>query len=150
MAYATFSTTGLDGDYAYLSAMGVEFVSEPTTAPNGERFVFMKDRDGSFLKWIEESGPITSGSDLQRMVNVNMNVADLVRSREFYNLLGFVAEEDSSQAGSGDFAAAHGFNHSIEFEGMDLKLTGPGGVALQLRQWETPYNNEPPYGGPVR
>jgi catechol 2,3-dioxygenase-like lactoylglutathione lyase family enzyme len=149
MAYGTFATTDLDGDYDYLNAMGVEFVSAPTTAPNGERFVFMKDQDGTFLKWIEESGPTTTGSDLQRMVNVNMNVADLERSREFYGLLGFVIEEDSSQAGSGDFAAAHGFNHPIEFEGVDLTLTGPGGVVLQLRQWKTPYNDEPPYGGPV-
>jgi catechol 2,3-dioxygenase-like lactoylglutathione lyase family enzyme len=149
MAYATFSTTDLDGDYAYLSAMGVEFVSEPTTAPNGERFVFMKDQDGTFFKWIEESGPTTTGSDLQRMVNVNMNVADLERSREFYRLLGFVIEEDSSQAGSGDFAAAHGFDHPIEFEGVDINPSSPGGAVVQLRQWKTPYNDEPPYGGPV-
>jgi catechol 2,3-dioxygenase-like lactoylglutathione lyase family enzyme len=150
MAYGTFSTTDLDGDYGYLSAMGVEFVSAPTTAPNGERFVFFKDETGTFYKLIEEVGPTTSGSDLTRMVNVNMNVADLERSREFYALLGWDIQEDRSQAGSGQFAEAHGFDHPIAFEGVDAKLTaGAESHAIQLRQWEKPYNGEAPYGGPV-
>lgn len=154
MAYATYATTDLNGDYAYLSSNGVEFVSAPTTAPNGDRFVFFKDETGTFYKLIEESGPTTAGADLTRMVNVNLNVADLERSREFYSLLGFVLEEDSSQAGSGEFAAAYGFDHPIEFEGLDMKLagglpSGSNGAVIQLRQWKTPYNPEAPYGGPV-
>jgi len=154
MAYATFATTDLDGDYAYLQAMDVEFVSAPTTAPNGERFAFFKDETGTFYKLIEESGPTTPEADLTRMVNVNLNVADLERSREFYRLLGFVLEEDSSQVGSGELAAAYGFDQPIEFEGLDMKLagglpSGPGGAVIQLRQWKTPFNPEAPYGGPV-
>jgi catechol 2,3-dioxygenase-like lactoylglutathione lyase family enzyme len=47
MAYATYSTTNLDGDFAHLKAKGVEFVSAPTQAPSGERFVFLKDQDGA-------------------------------------------------------------------------------------------------------
>lgn len=156
MAYATYSTADLDGDYAYLMSQGVEFVSEPTTAPNGERFVFLKDQDGTFLKLIEESGTATEGPDLVRYVNTNMNVADLERSREFYRLLGFIEEEDGSQEGAGPFAEAHGFDDPIAFEGLDVSLPGNGApfggddeATLQLRQWETPFNGAPPYSPPV-
>ena len=94
---------------AHLMGEGVEFVSAPTTAPNGERFVFLKDQDGTFLKLVEDLAgePVNPGPpNLVRLVNVNMNVADLERSREFYRLLGFTEEEDGSQQGSGTFAEA--------------------------------------------
>ena len=157
MAYATYSTSDLDGDYAYLMGEGVEFVSEPTTAPNGERFMFLKDQDGTFIKLIEELGaPPTAGPDLVRYVNTNMNVADLERSREFYRLLGFTEEEDGSQKGSGEFAKAHGFKGLIEFEGADVSLpaslppfVGDNEATLQLRQWKTPFDSDPPYSPPV-
>lgn len=156
MAYATYSTTDLEGDYTYLMGQGVEFVSPPTTAPNGERFVFLKDQDGTFLKLIEESGDTTDGPDLVRLVNTNMNVADLDRSREFYRLLGFTDEEDGSQEDSGAFAEAHGFDGPIKFDGVDVSLPGslPPFVGnpkatLQLRQWKTPFNSAPPYSPPV-
>ena len=152
MAYATYSTTDLDGDFAYLQSQGVEFVSAPTTAPNGERFVFLKDQDGTFLKLIETAegeGP-TPGPDLVRLVNTNMNVADLDRSREFYRLLGFTESAPGSQAESGDFAAAHGFDGEIVFEGEDVSLgDGTDGATLQLRQWLSPYDDAPSYPPPV-
>jgi catechol 2,3-dioxygenase-like lactoylglutathione lyase family enzyme len=157
MSYATYSTADLDGDYAYLMGEGVEFVSAPTMAPNGERFTFLKDQDGTFIKLIEESGgPPTTGPDLVRLVNTNMNVADLERSREFYRLLGFTESDPGTQAGSGDFAAAHGFDDPIAFEGVDVSLPGTGApfggddeATLQLRQWKTPFNSAPPYSPPV-
>jgi catechol 2,3-dioxygenase-like lactoylglutathione lyase family enzyme len=158
MAYATYATTDLDGDYAYLMSQGVEFVSEPTTAPNGERFVFLKDQDGTFFKLIEEPGDPTDGPDLVRLVNTNMNVADMERSLEFYRLLGFTENENDSQQGEGQFAEAHGFDESIEFEGVDVSLPGtdlplpfggdPEGT-LQLRQWKMPFDFAPPYDGKV-
>ena len=152
MAYATYSTTDLDGDFAYLQSNNVEFVSAPTTAPNGERFVFLKDQDGAFLKLIEtdEGEAPTPGPNLVRLVNTNMNVVDLERSREFYRLLGFTESESSSQAGSGEFAAAHGFDGSMEFEGEDLSLgEGTDGATIQLRQWKRPYDDAPSYPPPV-
>ena len=157
MTYATYSTTDLDGDYNYLKGLGVEFVSAPTTAPNGERFVFLKDQDGTFLKLIEESGnPPTPGPDLVRLVNTNMNVTDLERSREFYRLLGFTEEEDGSQRGGGRFAKAHGFKGLIKFEGKDVSLPGTGApfggddkATLQLRQWARPFDGSPAYSPPV-
>lgn len=152
MAYATYSTTDLDGAFAYLRSKRVEFVSVPTTAPNGERFVFLKDQDGAFLKLIEtaEGKAPTPGAHLVRLVNTNMNVADLQRSREFYRLLGFTESEPGSQAGSGEFAAAHGFEGPIEFEGEDVSLgEGTDGARLQLRQWKIPYDDAPPYPPPV-
>ena len=152
MAYATYSTTDLDGDYAYLKSKGVEFVSAPAKAPNGERFVFLKDQDGTFLKLLqttEGDGP-TPGPDLVRLVNTNINVTDLQRSREFYRLLGFTKSKPISQAGAGEFAAAHGFNGPIAFKGEDVSLgVGTDGATLQLRQWINPYDDSPAYPPPV-
>jgi len=162
MAYATYSTSNLDSDYAYLAGQGIEFVSPPASAPNGERFVFLKDQDGTFLKLVEDAAgqPATPGAtNLLRLANVNMNVADLERSREFYRLLGFTESAPGSQAGSGAFAAAHGFDGPIDFMGLDVSLPGfdgnlpfpvgdPAGT-LQLRQWKTPFHPSPPYSPPV-
>lgn len=162
MAYATYATSDLDGDYAYLLGQGIRFVSAPATAPNGERFVFLKNQDGTFLKLVEDSagGPVNPRpTNLGRLVNVNMNVADLERSREFYRLLGFTEAEPGTQAGSGSFAKAHGFDGPIGFEGTDVSLPGfdgnppfpvgdPNGT-LQLRQWKTPFDSSPPYSPPV-
>ncbi|MDH3642831.1 MAG: VOC family protein, partial [Gammaproteobacteria bacterium] len=152
MAYATYSTTDLDGDFAYLQSKGVEFVSAPATAPNGERFVFFKDQDGAFFKLIAtaDGDEPTAGPDLVRLVNTNMNVSDLERSREFYRLLGFTESAPDSQAGSGEFAAAHGFDGPIEFEGVDVSLgEGTDGATIQLRQWKSPFDDAPPYPPPV-
>ncbi|MDH3642485.1 MAG: VOC family protein [Gammaproteobacteria bacterium] len=152
MAYGTYSTTDLDGDYAYLQSKDVQFVSPPATAPNGERFVFFKDQDGAFFKLIAtaEGEEPTAGPNLVRLVNTNMNVTDLERSREFYRLLGFTESAPGSQAGSGEFAAAHGFDGSIEFEGEDVSLgEGTDGATLQLRQWKSPFDDAPPYPPPV-
>jgi catechol 2,3-dioxygenase-like lactoylglutathione lyase family enzyme len=152
MAYGTFSTTDLDGDYAYFQEKGIEFVSAPATAPNGERFVFLKDQDGTFIKLIEttEGDAPTPGPDLVRLVNTNMNVTDMERSREFYRLLGFTESEPDSQAGSGEFAAAYGFDGPIEFEGVDVSLgEGTDGATIQLRQWKTPFDDAPSYPRPV-
>lgn len=162
MAYATYATSDLDGDYAYLQGQGIEFVSAPATAPNGERFVFLKDQDGTFLKLVEDpaAAPESSGTtNLLRLANVNMNVGDLERSREFYRLLGFTTSAPGAQAGSGAFAEAHGFDDPIEFEGVDVSLPGfdgnlpfpvgdPAGT-LQLRRGKTPFDPSPPYPPPV-
>ena len=152
MTYATYSTPDLDGDVEYLVSKGVEFLSPPTTAPNGERFAFFKEQDGAFLKLIqaEEVEEKDAHPNLIRLVNTNMNVSDLERSREFYRLLGFTESVPCSQAGSGDFAAAHGFDGPIEFEGEDISLgEGTDGATIQLRRWKTPYDAAPPYPPPV-
>ncbi len=152
MAYATYSTTDLDGAYSFLQSKAVEFVSQPATAPDGERFVFMKDQDGAYLKLIQtDAGEGSySGANLVRLVNTNMNVSDLQRSREFYRLLGFTESKPAAQAGAGGFAAAHGFAGAIEFDGEDISLgAGTDGATLQLRQWKTPYDSAPPYPPPV-
>jgi len=151
MAYATYATADLDAYVADLRAKGVAFVSAPATAPDGERFVFMKDQDGAFLKLVETAGGGASpGRGLVRLMNTNMNVSDLERSREFYRLLGFSESAPRSQAGAGEFAAAHGFDGPIEFEGLDISLgEGTDGATLQLRRWKRPYDDAPPYAPPV-
>ena len=114
--------------------------------------MFLKDPDGAFLKLVETMEDERSGPSphLQLLVNTNMNVSDLERSREFYRLLGFTESKPGSQAGSGDFAAAHGFAGPIEFVGEDVSLgEGTDGATLQLRQWKTPYDGAPSYPPPV-
>ncbi len=107
---------------------------------------------------MEEAGESTEGPDLVRLVNTNMNVADLERSRAFYRLLGFTEETPASQRGSGPFAKAHGFKGPIAFDGVDVSLPGSatplpfGGddeATLQLRQWRKPFDDSPPYSPPV-
>jgi catechol 2,3-dioxygenase-like lactoylglutathione lyase family enzyme len=158
MAYATYATSRLDADYAYLKGQGITFVSAPATAPNGERFAFLKDPDGTFLKLVEAPGTsaVSSGTtNLSRLANVNINVADLERSREFYRLLGFSQLQTNAQAGDGTFARAHGFDRPIAFREANVSL--PGGTApvgdpqgtLQLRQWSSPFDARPPYAPPV-
>ena len=150
MTYATYATTDLQGDYEYLIANGVEFLSPPTTAPNGENFTFMKDQDGAFIKLLECDGEASGKPNLQRLVNTNMNVTDLERSIEFYRLLGFCESNPNAQSGDGDFAAAHGFTSAIAFDGIDVSLgEGTDGATLQLRQWQTPFDDAPPYAPPV-
>jgi catechol 2,3-dioxygenase-like lactoylglutathione lyase family enzyme len=114
--------------------------------------VFFKEPDGAYLKLIQtaETGKSDSSPNLVRLANTNMNVSDLERSREFYRLLGFTESEPASQAGAGEFAAAHGFDTPIEFEGIDVTLGGGAEPAtLQLRQWIRPYDDAPPYPPPV-
>ncbi len=153
MTYATYSTTDLDGDYAFLQSKGVDFLSAPATAPNGERFVFLKDQDGIFLKLIQvdNGDKPTPGCNLVRLANTNMNVTDLERSREFYRLIGFSESAPGAQAGSGEFAAAHGFDEPIEFDGEDITLIGENDerATLQLRRWHSPYDDAPAYAPPV-
>ncbi|MEM9623834.1 MAG: VOC family protein [Pseudomonadota bacterium] len=153
MAYATYSTTDLDGAYNYLQANGVNFLSPPAQAPNGERFVFLQEQDGAFLKLIETTPAAENaepGANLVRLVNTNMNVSDMERSREFYRLIGFSESVPAAQAGDGEFAAAHGFDSTIRFDGQDISLgEGTDGATLQLRQWQNPYDGEQPYPPPV-
>ena len=152
MTYATYATADLDGDFDYLQAQGVAFVSAPAAAPNGERFVFLRDPDGAFLKLVQsdEGGQAASRPNLMRLANTNMNVTDLQRSREFYRLLGFTESAPGALSGDGAFAAAHGFDGRIEFDGVDVSLgDGTDGATLQLRQWRQPFDGAPPYPPPV-
>ena len=152
MAYATYACADIEADYHYLKSQGVDFVSPPATAPNGERFVFFKEPDGAFIKLVhsDTEAPPATPPNLLRLENTNMNVTDLERSREFYRLLGFTESKPAAQAGDGAFAEAHGFTGHIEFEGEDISLgAGTDGATLQLRQWRQPYDHAPPYPPPV-
>lgn len=152
MTYATYATTDLERDYDFLRARGVEFLSAPATAADGERFVFLREPDGAFWKLIQEGEPGAAAKtpNFTRLVNTNVNVADLERSREFYRLLGFTESLPRSLQAAGEVAAAHGFTQPIEFSGEDVSLgAGTDGATLQLRQWRTPFDPAPPYAPPV-
>lgn len=152
MAYATYGTTDLDGDVAYLKSEGVELVSAPATAPGGERFVFLKGPDGTFFKLVQDDDgeAPTDTADLTRLLNTNMNVSDMRTSRGFYRMLGFTESENSSQRGSARLGRAYGLRRAIKFKGKDVSLgAGTDGATLQLRRWKRPYDDAPPYPLPV-
>ena len=152
MTYASYATADLDGAYTFLRSQGVEFLSAPAVAPDGERFCFFKEPDGAFWKLLQAEVGDTGGTppQLVRLVNTNMNVSDLERSREFYRLLGFSQSAPGAMSGSGDFAAAHGFEGTIAFDGEDVSLgEDTDGATLQLRRWLNPFDGDAPYAPPV-
>ncbi len=152
MAYATYASADLDGAIDYLTGQGVKFLSAPVTVANGERFVFMQEPDGAYIKLVASAAQPVSpyGAQLVRLVNTNMNVSDLERSREFYRLLGFTESKADAQAGEGALSAAYGFTGPIAFTGVDVSLgEGTDGATIQLRQWLHPYDDAAPYPPPV-
>jgi len=69
MAYVTLMTTSLITDYKLLKAQGAEFLSAPYGAP-GNRFVFMRDPDGVYLKLEESTTPKSGSSDATNIVGM--------------------------------------------------------------------------------
>ena len=110
MAYATLMTTDLSADVALLKSQGVTFLSEPYGAP-GNRFVFMRDPDGVYLK-LEES-PIPRGSASQDtthivgMPYIGINVSNVGHSVAFYKQFGYT--EDFLKAEFKDYRHRYGF-----------------------------------------
>ena len=86
MAYAALSTSTFEEDYNYLLEEGISFVSEPY-GEEGERFVFMKDPDGVFLKLTEDKSldAIDDGSptNISSMPYIGVNVSDFQESLSF-------------------------------------------------------------------
>jgi catechol 2,3-dioxygenase-like lactoylglutathione lyase family enzyme len=153
MAYATLMTTDLDSDYQYLNGKGHKFLSEPYGTP-GNRFVFMRDPDGVFLK-LEES-PIPRASDnthathIVGMPYIGINVSDLENSIQFYRRFGYthvrrINEQEMSEAE----AAAWGFSEPVRYKGADVAINRGDRHRLRLLQWLQPFNPEPAYPPPI-
>lgn len=153
MAYATLLTADLMSDYALLKAQGVSFLTEPHGAP-GNRFVFMRDPDGIYLK-LEESSiprPASGGSQthILGMPYIGINVSDVKASVRFYEHFGYssvrwINEQTLSAAES----AAWGFDHPVRYRGADIAITRGDHHRLRLLQWLEPYDPEPAYPPPI-
>lgn len=154
MAYAAILSTDFLNDYAYLRQQGVDFLSEPFGS-SGQRFVFMRDPDGVYLKLLEGVGGSETPSDERSNVNINampyigVNVSDFDVSLNFYKSLGYTEVEMLPERGSLAEARAYGMDRSFEIRGADISLPGGDGNTLRLVQWIVPFDPSPPYPAPI-
>lgn len=153
MAYATLMTTDLVADYQYLKAQGAEFLSEPYGAP-GNRFVFMRDPDGVFLKLEESAIPRFAGNTesthIVGMPYIGINVSDIEASIRFYQRFGYsnIRRINEQTLGKAE-AAAWGFGGPVRYKGADVALNRGDRHRLRLLQWLEPFNPEPAYPPPI-
>ena len=154
MAYAALSTADFTQDYATLRSRGVEFLSEPY-GEDGERFVFMQDPDGVYLKLLEspatssEASTNASGLNINAMPYVGVNVSDFDTSLAFYQSLGYTDIEMLPEQGTLAEAEAYGLNQPFRIRGADISIPRGDRNALRLIQWLSPFDAEPPYPPPI-
>ena len=153
MAYATLMTANVTSDYALLKSQGVEFLSEPYGAP-GNRFVFMRDPDGTYLK-LEESAipslkPNTEQTQIMGMPYIGINVSDIEASVDFYRLFGYEhVRWINEQTLSAEESAAWGFDQQVIYRGADIAITRGDHHRIRLLQWVKPFDPEPAYPPPI-
>lgn len=152
MAYAALSTTDFSADYALLRDKGVAFLSEPF-GQVGQRFVFMQDPDGVYLKLIEADSQ-TNASDttvthIQAMPYIGINVSDFDSALKFYQSLGYTDVKMLASQGSLPEAQAYGLKQAFTIKGADVSLPGGDRNSLRLIQWIDPYDSDPTYPAPI-
>ena len=153
MAYATLMTGDLRSDYALLKSQGVAFISEPYGAP-GNRFVFMRDPDGIYLK-LEESpilrpAQISQQTQIMGMPYIGINVSDVEESVAFYHRFGYTnVRWIYEQTLTAEESAAWGFDQPVTYRGADVALDRGDRHRLRLLQWIAPFDAEPAYPPPI-
>ena len=156
MAYATLMTADLMSDYAYLQARGVTFLTAPYGTP-GNRFVFMRDPDGIYLK-LEESPIPQLGSEggegnqthILGMPYIGINVSDVEASVDFYERFGYSSVRwINEQTLSAEESAAWGFDQPVRYRGADIAITRGDHHRIRLLQWLEPFDPEPAYPPPI-
>ncbi len=154
MARAAMLTTNIAADYQYMKVIGVQFISEPTARADGTRFAIFKDPDGTHYELIEvpdEDGDADEEAPTTHIVSlgtVNINVSDFERSRAWYQMLGYEVTKPLPGTDSAEVAQAMGFNEPIQLDGALVTLAADDST-LELVQWITPYDAQPPYPLPV-
>jgi catechol 2,3-dioxygenase-like lactoylglutathione lyase family enzyme len=151
MAYAGLLTTDLAADVAYLKAQGVEFLSEPVGVP-GNRFVFLKDPDGTFYQLYESAPPHgdpEANTHIKAIPFVAFNVSDFDRSREFYRMLGYTESKPLPTTSTMEEAGAFGLDRPFKIKGADLSMTTGDKSVIRLVQWLDPSDDQPPYPPPI-
>lgn len=154
MAYAALNTANFSSDYEFLRQRGVEFLSEPYGEP-GERFVFMRDPDGVYLKLLEAkeatNAPVRNDSSvsIDAMPYIGINVSDFDAAIGFYRSLGYTEIAMLPERGTLAEARAYGLEQAFELRGADISLADGDGNTLRIIQWIAPFNPEPPYPPPI-
>ena len=153
MAYATLMTADLMADVALLRSQGVTFLSEPYGAP-GNRFVFMRDPDGIYLKLEESPIPKPSAGGEQThilgMPYIGINVSDVEASVAFYRRFGYTnVRWINEQTLSAEESAAWGFEQPVRYRGADVAINRGDFHRIRLLQWLEPFDPEPAYPPPI-
>ena len=153
MAYATLMTADLISDYALLKKQGVQFLSEPYGAP-GNRFVFMRDPDGIYLKLEESPIPKLAGArdqtQIMGMPYIGINVSDVEASVSFYRRFGYESVRwINEQTLSLKESAAGGFDQPVRYRGADVAIERGDHHRLRLLQWIEPFDPDPAYPPPI-
>ena len=153
MAYATLMTADLMADVALLRSQGVAFLSEPYGAP-GNRFVFMRDPDGIYLKLEESPIPKSSSGGEQThilgMPYIGINVSDVEASVAFYRRFGYTnVRWINEQILSAEESAAWGFDQPVRYRGADVAIDRGDFHRIRLLQWLEPFDPEPAYPPPI-
>ena len=150
MARAVMLTTNIEVDYEYMLAMGVEFIAPPTARSNGEMFAIFTDLDGTFyeLREVDGEDEETDTTHIIALGDLNVNVSDFERSRAWYQMMGYEVTSKLAPTESIEVSNALGFVEQIELDGA--VLTHPeDNSTIELTQWLTPYDAEPPYPVPI-
>ena len=149
IARLTLQTTDLDADIITLGAQGIEFFSEPVIVdrPSGrKRFACFKDPDGTIIELAEtDISDSTAASDIYitGIMSININCSNYEQSRLFYENLGFRGVTEIEDTGTPETAAALGMpSYQVRGSLMELRR---GSTALNLLEWEEPYDNSVPY-----
>lgn len=150
MARAAIRTTNIAADYEYMSALGVEFISAPTTRSDGTRFAIFADLDGTHYELIEIDGDdeVTDTTHFVDIGQVNVNVTDFERSRAWYQMLGFGTTKKLAATDSIEVANAMGFKEPYEINGA-IVTHEVDGSTLEIVQWISPHDPERAYDIPV-
>ena len=151
MTRFALATTNIDADVAYLSAHGVQFLSNPVERADGGRFVILKDPDGTFIELIELPGtrqPAMQGIHVTAVRHVNLNVRDFARAKAFYERLGFVEVSALPPTDRLEVAEAMGFDAPYKIRGAIMEHRADG-AAIELVEWLEPRDDEPPYAPPI-
>ena len=153
MAYATLMTADLMADVALLRSQGVTFLSDPYGAP-GNRFVFMRDPDGIYLKLEESAIPTPSAGGEQThilgMPYIGINVSDVEASVAFYRRFGYTnVRWINEQTLSTEESAAWGFEQPVRYRGADVAINRGDFHRIRLLQWLEPFDPEPAYPPPI-
>ncbi|MCX5899133.1 MAG: VOC family protein, partial [Proteobacteria bacterium] len=148
IAAVSLATTNIDSDVEKLKDSGVEFISDPVTAPGdgaSVRFVYFKDPDGTLLQLIQTGSSKKAnpdGMNITAIEHININTTGLAQSLDFYTGLGCTVVRQYGDNGSAEYAAAFGMT-SFKLQGALLSLRK--GPRINLIEWSEPADAGAPY-----
>jgi catechol 2,3-dioxygenase-like lactoylglutathione lyase family enzyme len=133
-----------------MKSIGVKFISAPVTRTDGTTFAIFSDLDGTYYELTQKDrdDEKTKTTHIFSLGQININVSDFERSSAWYQMLGYKVLKKLASTDSIEVANAMGFDEKYEIDGAILNREEDGSM-IELVQWITPYNPEPPYSMPI-